>query len=98
MENKHVESKMDIQHESGNQSESISTSEFLDFLKLACRVHESIILKDGHESRKPLDYNVLAKNELVNTLLTSKLGQSPKSNDRADESCNEKNGSKFVCK
>lgn len=76
-----------------NQSGPISTSKFLDFLKLACRVHESIILKD--DSGKALDYNALAKNELVNALVNSKSGQSPKSNGNEDGSSNEKNG-KFL--
>lgn len=83
--------KIENQNNSDNsQPGVISTSEFLNFLKLACNVHESIILKD--ETATALDYNALAKNELVNGLLNLKSGSSPKSNG-AEESCgNEKNG------
>lgn len=87
MENKHTD-KLD--NDSGNHSGQIGTSEFLDFLKLACRVHESIILKD--DTGKTIDYNALAKNELVNTLVNSKSGQSPKSNVTDDNCGNEKTG------
>lgn len=87
MENKHA-NKSENPDELSNQS--ISTSEFLDFLKLTCRVHETIILKD--ENATALDYNALAKNELVNCLMKLKSGQSPKANG-IDESCgSEKNG------
>lgn len=84
--------KLEINHEnSSSQSGLVSTSEFLDFLKLASRVHESIILKDDNASA--LDYNALAKNELVNSLVNVKSGQSPKSNGATDDSSsNEKNG------
>lgn len=76
--------------EKSNQLGVITTSEFLDFLKLACNVHESIILKD--ENATALDYNALVKNELVNSLANLKSDQSPKTNG-AEESCgNEKNG------
>lgn len=82
--------KVDINHDSGIQSGPIETAEFLNFLKLACRVHESIILKD--DSEKSLDYNALAKNEFVDILLHSKPGQSPKSCGIEDSSNSEKNG------
>lgn len=81
MENKHTD-KSDINNDNHNHSGPICTSDFLDFLKLACQVHESIILKD--DTGKTLDYNALAKNELVNTLVNSKSGQSPKSNGVED--------------
>lgn len=68
----------------------ISTSTFLNFLKLACTVHESIILKN--ENEKLLDYNALAKNELVNALLNLKSIQSPKSTATEDASGSDKNG------
>lgn len=84
--------KSDINHDSGIRSGPIETAEFLNFLKLACRVHESIILKD--DSDKTLDYNSLAKNEFVDILLNSKSGQSPKSNGIED---GEKNG-EYFCK
>lgn len=75
----------------GNQFGVISTSEYLNFLKLACHVHESIILKD--ETAAALDYNALAKNELVNSLLNLKSGSSPKSSGAEESSGgNEKNG------
>lgn len=83
METKAIDNKIDISNDNAtNQSKPITTCEFLDFLKLACRVHESIILKD--ENGKPLDYNALAKNELVNALVNSKSNQSPKSNGVED--------------
>lgn len=92
MENKQIDSKMDGNYESSNQSQPISTSEFLDFLKLACRVHESIILKNGPDNEKSFDYNALAQNELVNLLVNLKSNQSPKSNG-ADDGCHhDKNG------
>lgn len=89
MEHKHSE-KLDINNENGNQPDPISTSKFLDFLKLACCVHESIILKD--DSGIALDYNALAQNEFVNALVNPKSGQSPKSNGADDGSSNDKNG------
>lgn len=73
-----------------NQFGVISTCEFLNFLKLACHVHESIILKD--ETATALDYNALAKNELVNSLLNLKSGSSSKSNGAEESGSNEKNG------
>lgn len=92
MEHKHSD-KLDINGENGNQSGPISTSKFLDFLKLACRVHESIILKD--DSGTALDFNALAQNELVNALVNSKSGQSPKSNGADDGGSNDKIGEWF---
>lgn len=85
--------------ESQNNSESnqfgvISTSEFLNFLKLTCHVHESIILKD--EAAAALDYNALAKNELVNSLLNLKSSSSPKSSGAEESGGNEKNGKCFT--
>lgn len=44
----------------------ISMHDFLDFLKLTCQVNESL---DSRNTDKELDYNLLAKNELVNSLL-----------------------------
>lgn len=90
METKHTD-KSD--NDSGNHSGPISTSEFLDFLKLACHVHETIILKN--ENGQNVDFNALAKYELVNTLLNSKSGQSPKSNANEDGGSKEKNGEHF---
>lgn len=88
--NKPIEKIDNPNNSDSNQFDAISTSEFLDFLKLTCNVHESIILKD--ENATALDYNTLAKNELVNSLVNLKSGQSPKSNG-VEESCgNEKNG------
>lgn len=88
--NKPIDKIENQNNSDNNQFGVIPTSEFLDFLKLACHVHESIILKD--ENATALDYNTLAKNELVNSLVNLKSGQSPKSNG-AEESCgNEKNG------
>lgn len=86
--------KLEINHESSNPSGVVSTSEFLNFLKLASRVHESIILKD--DNAPAINYNALAKNELVNSLVNVKSGQSPKSNGATDDSSShEKNGERF---
>lgn len=58
----------------------ISMQDFLDFLKLACHVHESIaVVHDKDDKEKEIDYTALAKNDLVNGLINStKSGQSPK--------------------
>lgn len=85
--------KLENNHETTNQSDIVSTSEFLDFLKLASRVHETIILKDVNAPA--LDYNALAKNELVNSLVNIKYGKSPKAIGE-DSSSIEKNGK--LCK
>lgn len=77
-----------------NQFGKISTSEFLSFLKLACHVHESIILKN--ESAAALDYNALAKNELVNSLINLKSSSSPKSSGAEENGGSEKNGKYFT--
>lgn len=77
-----------------NQFGIITTSEFLNFLKLACHVHESIILKD--EAAAALDYNALAKNELVNSLLNLKSGSSPKSSGAEENAGIEKNGKYLI--
>lgn len=42
--------------------------DFLDFLKLTCQVNESLNNKNPLNN-KPLDYNQLARNELVNSLM-----------------------------
>lgn len=84
-----VDNQTEPANNSANQIGVISTSEFLNFLKLACHVHETIILKD--ENASALDYNALAKNEFVNGLVNLKSGQSPKSHG-ADDGNIEKNG------
>lgn len=56
---------------------SISMHEFLDFLKLTCQVHQSVTTKDeSPRSEDVLDYNKLAKNDLVNSLLIAKRNTS----------------------
>lgn len=50
---------------------SISMHDFLDFLKLTCQVHQSITVKD-QSANETLDYNKLARNELVNSLINAK--------------------------
>lgn len=52
----------------------IPMHEFLDFLKITCQVNESI---DGKNNSSQIDYNQLAKNELVNNLLSSQSSQMP---------------------
>lgn len=49
----------------GPSSVTISMHEFLDFLKITCQVNESM----DNNSDKKIDYNDLAKNELVNMLM-----------------------------
>lgn len=91
-----VESKnFDEKFNNGNRTMSISIHDFLDFLKLTCHVHESINRRDTDENIESIDYNALAKNELVNSLISSKSGQSPKS-DANDENSNDKNGKKSI--
>lgn len=51
-----------------NNVGTISMHEFLDFLKITCQVNESI---DGRKSSNQIDYNQLAKNELVNSLFAT---------------------------
>lgn len=63
---------------------SISMHDFLDFLKLTCQVHQSITGKDqSGNGNTVLDYNKLARNELVNSLLNAKTpsSSSPKGGD-----------------
>lgn len=88
MESKELD-KVNLKRE--NPPGTVTTVEFLDFLKLACSVHESIILKNGNGH--VLDYNAIAKNEIINSLLSNKSGQSPKSNGLDDNgNSSEKNG------
>lgn len=47
----------------------ISMHDFLDFLKLACQVNESIAA-NRMSSEKMLDFNQLSRNELVNSLMS----------------------------
>lgn len=62
--NKMTSAQSDIPPEA--KSGVISMHDFLDFLKLTCQVNESL---DSRNADKELDYNLLAKNELVNSLL-----------------------------
>lgn len=74
MENKRFEKSI----ENCNQITAVSMHDFLDFLKLTCQVHESILVKDTDENHQMIDYNALAKNDLVNSLIALNLSQSPK--------------------
>lgn len=47
----------------------ISMHDFLDFLKVTCQVNDSIDTKNHGRARTAIDYNNLAKNELVNNLI-----------------------------
>lgn len=74
-------------------STAISTHEFLDFLKISCQLQESI----GHRniddnSENEIDYNSLAKNDLVNALMNAKLISSPKTDSGENNGANERNG------
>lgn len=65
-----------MQHGKDDKQNSISMQDFLDFLKITCQVHESITAKEGCSTASTLDYNKLAKNELVNSLLNAKPASS----------------------
>lgn len=53
---------------SGGEAVSIiSMHDFLDFLKLTCQVNEHLE-EDSAENPSKIDYNVLAKNPLINSL------------------------------
>lgn len=70
---------------------TISMHEFLDFLKITCQVNESI----DNNCEKKIDYNDLAKNELINTLLkknsNSSNQSSPKPSSDALAGCSSSN-------
>lgn len=78
------EYKKDDKHD--DQTGVISMHEFLDFLKLTCQVNETLDNNGnngGSSDKKCVDYDQLAKNELVNMLLsknrtTSSPGKSTK--------------------
>lgn len=72
---------------------SISMQNFLDFLKLSSRVHESISNKNAVDAEKQIDYTTLAKNELVNGLINnSKLSKSFIKTEIPDSENCDKNG------
>lgn len=83
MENNHF----DKSKENSSRNSTVALHDFLDFLKLTCQVHESITLKDTDENQQKIDYNALAKNELVNSLISLNSDQSPKS-DTVEENTN----------
>lgn len=73
-----------MQQNKGDKLNAISMHDFLDFLKLTCEVHQSLTAKDDSPNGKiVIDYSKLAKNELVNSLLSAKAAaaQSPKTAD-----------------
>ena len=49
------------------KNSAISMHDFLDFLKITCQVNDSITNKA--KNHQTIDYNQLAKNELVNNIL-----------------------------
>lgn len=61
-----------------NADSSISMHDFLDFLKITCQLNESI---SGtiDKTNKKVDYDQLAKNELIHSILdkTNANNQSP---------------------
>lgn len=69
-----------MDNEIGNKSSpTISMHEFLDFLKISCQLQESIDQRDNDRSNEHrIDYNNLAKNSLVNTLVNAKSTLSPR--------------------
>lgn len=65
----------------------ISMHDFLDFLKISCHVNEVI---ENKSNSSCLDYNNLAKNELVNNLLSKSNNPTLRNGDSSDkekESC-----------
>lgn len=60
----------------------ISMHDFLDFLKISCHVNEVI---ENKSSSGCLDYKNLAKNELVNNLLSKTNNPTIKSGDSSDK-------------
>lgn len=61
-----------------DKSIPISTRKFLDFLKLAGHVHESISNRDVDNNDNQINYNALADHDLVNGFISLKSGHSPK--------------------
>jgi hypothetical protein len=66
----------------------ISMHDFLDFLKIACQVQDSIEGKNL-KNNKSLDYNHLAKNEMINNILVR--AKQTKLGDDCQESSNSVN-------
>lgn len=66
----------------------IPMNSFLDFLKITCQVNDSILNKDG-KSCPEIDYNKLANNEIINSLLLSKMSNDMKasSHDSTEDQC-----------
>lgn len=73
-----------------DKSVPISMQNFLNFLKLAVHVHESISNRDVDDNDNQIDYNELATHDLVNGFINLKSGHSTKL-DVTDEN-NDKNG------
>lgn len=69
-----IEFRMDNEIEPKSYS-SISMHEFLDFLKISCQLQESIDHRNSDGSQ--IDFNNLAKNNLVNSLIYAKSTPSP---------------------
>lgn len=59
---------MSKSEETAENTESISMHDFLDFLKITCQLNESI---SGtiDKTNKKVDYDQLAKNELIHSIL-----------------------------
>lgn len=54
--------------ETAEKSDSISMHDFLDFLKISCQLNESIS-ENIDKTDKKVDYDQLAKNELIQSIL-----------------------------
>lgn len=79
---------MDIETEN-KSSPSISMHEFLDFLKISCQLQESIDQRKNDKTCvSQMDYNYLAKNSLVNTLMCAKSTPSPRADSGENNSNN----------
>lgn len=74
-----IEFRMDYEIEAKTYS-SISMHEFLDFLKISCQLQESIDIDQRNNIKSDesqIDFNNLAKNSLVNSLIYAKSTPSP---------------------
>lgn len=68
MELSPTDSSQDSALAAGDESVSfISMHDFLDFLKLTCQVNEHLE-EDMADKQSKIDFNVLAKNPLINSL------------------------------
>lgn len=70
----------------GDAADSISMHDFLDFLKITCQLSESISGTGDKTDNKKVDYDQLAKNELIQSILDKCNANSQNTNAQADKS------------